>query len=278
MSRYIYSVRERFHPLNRLRRHALSRAVLRAMDVPIWATLPGIDWRVRVRLVRHLALFALKWGAEPQVIELFRALIATVGIRTFWDIGANIGYYAWLVKGLSPGAQVRMFEPDPDNVRLVRQTLRRTALTEIVVREVAVSDSPGAKRFKRDTIAGSTGTLDDGGDTFSSRQWHAAAAPVIVSAVTVDGERSAQVYPIDLLKIDVEGHEEAVVRGGRRTIETDQPILIFECFHGGGEITEYLSRIGYWVGDAERMSDELGRATNFLALPPRHRPLLDRLR
>ena len=173
---------------------------------------------------------------------------------------------------------VGMFEPDPDNVRLVRQTLRRTALTEIVVREVAVSDSPGAKRFKRDTIAGSTGNLDDGGDTFSSRQWHAAAAPVIVSAVTVDGERSAQVYPIDLLKIDVEGHEEAVVRGGRRTIETDQPILIFECFHGGGEITEYLSRIGYWVGDAERMSDELGGATNFLALPPRHRPLLDRLR
>ena len=50
MSRYIYSVRERFHPLNHLRRHSLSRAVLRAMDVPIWATLPGIDWRVRVRL------------------------------------------------------------------------------------------------------------------------------------------------------------------------------------------------------------------------------------
>ena len=267
MNHWLYRVRDRFHPLNHLRRHALSRAVLRAMDVPIWATLPGIDWRVRVQLVRHLALFALKWGAEPQVIELFRALLAIVGVSTFWDIGANIGYYAWLVKSLSPGIRVRMFEPDPDNVWLVQQTLRRAALTGMVVREVAVSEVQGAKHFERDMIAGSTGNLDDGGDTFSSRQWHAAAVPAIVSAVTMDDERSDQAYPTDLIKIDVEGHEEAVIRGGRKTIEKDQPVIVFECFHGGAEITEFLSRLGYWVGDAERMSDDLGAATNFLALP-----------
>ena len=101
---------------------------------------------------------------------------------------------------------------------------------------------------------------------------------MIASTVTVDDERREQVDPVDLIKIDVEGHEEAVVRGGRSTIEKDQPILIFECFHGGAEITEYLSRIRYWIGVAGRMSDELGEATNSLALPPRHRPLLDRLR
>ena len=100
---------------------------------------------------------------------------------------------------------------------------------------------------------------------------------MIASTVTVDDERREQVDPVDLIKIDVEGHEEAVVRGGRSTIEKDQPILIFECFHGGAEMTEYLSRIGYWVADAERMSDDLGGATNFLALPPRHRALIDRL-
>jgi FkbM family methyltransferase len=278
VSDYLYRFRECFHPLNYLRRHAFSRNVLRVMDIPIWTKLPGVDWRVRVRLVRHASAFLLPGGIEPGIMGLFSSIAREIGIRTFWDIGANMGYYAWLVKSLSPGTQVRMFEPDPDNVWLVQQTLRQAGLTGMVVREVAVSEVQGAKRFERDMIAGSTGNLDSGGDTFSSREWHAAAEPVIVSAVTMDDERSEQAYPVDLIKIDVEGHEEAVVHGGRGTIEKDQPILIFECFHGGGEITEYLSRIGYWIGDAERMSDELDGATNFLALPPRHRPLLDRLR
>jgi FkbM family methyltransferase len=278
MTDYLYAFRERFHPLHHLRRHGFSRAVLRAMDLPIWATLPCVDWRVRVRLVRHAALFAMKCGGEPQVIELFRKISATVAITSFWDIGANIGSYVWFVKSLSPEAQVRMFEPDPDNVWLVQQTLRRAALNGIVLRDVAVSDCGGTKRFERDMIAGSTGNLDDGGNTFSWQQWHAATEPIIVRTVTIDDERRNQTQPVDLIKIDVEGHEETVVRGGRCTIEKDQPILIFECFHGGAEIIEYLSRIGYWVGDAERMSDDPGKTTNFLALPPRHRLQLNQLR
>jgi len=278
VSGHLYRFRERFHPLNHLRRHALSRAVLRAMDVAIWATLPGVDRKVRLRLVRHAALFALKWGGEPQVIELFRAVSATVGVTTFWDIGANIGYYAWLVKSLSPGVQVRMFEPDPDNIWLVQQTLQRAALTGIVLRDVAVSDSEGAKRFERGMITGSTGNLGEEETTFSWRLWHAATESVIVSAVTVDDERREQVNPVDLIKIDVEGHEEAVVRGGRWTIEHDQPTLIFECFHGGAEIIDFLRRLGYRIADAERLDEPLTTTSNFLALPPRHRASFDRLR
>ncbi len=41
MSRWLYCVRERFHPLNYLWRHAFSRKVLRAMNIPVWAKLPG---------------------------------------------------------------------------------------------------------------------------------------------------------------------------------------------------------------------------------------------
>ena len=67
-----------------------------------------------------------------------------MGVTTYWDIGANIGYYVCFVKSLSPGARVRMFEPDPDNIWLVQQTLRWTALTGIVLRDVAVSDGQRA--------------------------------------------------------------------------------------------------------------------------------------
>jgi len=170
-----------------------------------------------------------------------------------------------------------MFEPDANNAALIRETMHRTPLNGIVLREVAISDTQSRRRFVRDEVAGSTGGIKETLGTFSQDQWGVVGPTITVNTVTLDQER-ARTGAVDLLKIDVEGHEEAVVRGGLKTIEKDQPILIFECSHGGSEITGVLSGLGYWVGDAERISDDLGGATNFLALPPRHRALRNRLR
>lgn len=277
MNSCLYSVRARFHPLNHLRRHALSRAILRTMDVPIWAKLPGVDWKCRVRLVRHVSSFILSGGAEPDIFALFCAIGQQFRIRSFWDVGANVGYYSWLTKSIAPKAEVRMFEPDPDNLALIHETVRHAWFPGITVREVAVSDTHGARRFARDEVSGSTGGIQETADTYSERQWGVAASTMTVDTVSLDDERAAAAA-VDLIKIDVEGHEEAVVRGGHRTIEHDQPILIFECFHGGAEIIEFLRRLGYRIADAEGMDERLTTASNFLALPPRHRASFDKLR
>jgi hypothetical protein len=50
-----------------------------------------------------------------------------------------------------------------------------------------------------------------------------------------------------MIKIDVEGHEENVIRGGEETINEDQPIVIFECFHSGTEIIPKLRSMGYII-------------------------------
>lgn len=277
MNDYLYRFRERFHPLNYLRRYAFGRRVLRAMDIPVWIKLPGVAWKVRVRLVRHASAFLLSGGAEPAILALFSALAHEVGIRTFWDVGANFGYYTWLTKGCAATAEIRMFEPDEDNAELVRQTLHRSGANRILLRTVAVSDRQERRCFVRDEVSGSTGGIQDTMTYFSQRQWGVSGPSVMVDTVTLDSERT-HTGILDLIKIDVEGHEEAVIRGGRKTIESDQPVIIFECFHGGAEIIEYLTRIGYWVGDAERMCDDFHRTTNFIALPPRHLTLLDRLK
>jgi len=41
MRRYLHTVHDRFHPLKRLRRHALSCSMLRIIDIPVWKKLPG---------------------------------------------------------------------------------------------------------------------------------------------------------------------------------------------------------------------------------------------
>jgi hypothetical protein len=54
--------------------------------------------------------------------------------------------------------------------------------------------------------------------------------------------------------------------------------VIFECFHSGSEMIRTLPLLGYSLIDAERASADLSTATNFLALPKRHRPMLEELR
>ncbi len=276
MSGYLYRVRERFHPLNVLRRHVLTRAALRAMDVPIWVKLPGVRWETKVRLVRHASFFTLSAGVEPGIFELFCTIRQQFGIRSFWDVGANVGYYTWLVKSIAPEAKIRMFEPDPDNLALVWETIRHANLPDIAVREVAVSDKCGTRCFARDRVSGLTGAIQDNGATYSERQWGVPARTVIVDTVSLDDERVAA-EAVDLIKIDVEGHEEAVIRGALETIRHDQPILIFECFHGGNEIIGSLNPLGYTFLDAERMTSDLNMATNFVALPKQREARIDEL-
>jgi FkbM family methyltransferase len=214
---------------------------------------------------------------EPEIFVLFRQIGCQFGIRSFWDVGANVGYYTWVVKSIAPEARVRVFEPDTDNLTLLRETIRRADLCDIVVRDVAVSDVRGKRLFARDGVSGSTGGIWESGITYSGRYWGVPPSFVEVDTVSLNDER-ALAGAVDLIKIDVEGHEEAVIRGALETIRRDQPIVICECFHGGQDISGALKPMGYTFVDAERMGNDLAAATNFLALPKRHSARLDELR
>jgi FkbM family methyltransferase len=206
---------------------------------------------------------------EPGIFCGFKAISSIVDIRSFWDVGANIGYYSWLVKSLKPGCALRLFEPEPENIVLIRQTIERANLLATTVRQVAVSDHHDQKFFIRDQISGLTGSVSDNGDTFSQRQWGLNGRSISVPTVSLDEERS-EADIVDLIKIDVEGHEEAVFRGASATIAKDQPIIIFECFHGAHEINEALRNQGYFIADAETMNNLSSLTTNFIALPRQH--------
>jgi hypothetical protein len=118
-------LRDRLHPLNRVRRYSACRQILNVFDVPVWTRMPGVKWKVRARLVRHASSFLLAGGVEPGISCLFRTIAQETGVRSLWDVGANIGYYSWVVKSLVPDCTVRLHEPEPDNLRLIEETIRR---------------------------------------------------------------------------------------------------------------------------------------------------------
>jgi FkbM family methyltransferase len=119
---------------------------------------------------------------------------------TLFDVGAHIGLMSFAVVARRPDITVHAFEPNPGNAAAWRgnQHLNDHASTQLT--EVGLSDHDGQVGFGLPSDS-SSGTLDDQGD-------------LQVPVTTLDRYCAQQgIKRIDVLKIDVQGHEPAVLRG-----------------------------------------------------------------
>lgn len=147
------------------------------------------------------------------------------------DVGANIGVYT--VVAARKGARVVAFEPNPE----ARATLHENLILNEIDDEVRISpnalaDFSGPARFT--TNLEECNHLND----------VAAGAGELVTVRELDSLEWVD-KPVTLIKIDVEGFDEAVLRGARRTLLRDRPVLIIETWAGGSSIRELLASLGY---------------------------------
>lgn len=161
------------------------------------------------------------YGGVPHEMGTEKLLPRVLGDGgVFVDVGANIGYFTKLASELvGARGKVLAFEPMPSALRLLR--MNTAGLSNVIVYPVALSDRTGSATFYV-RKKGDTSSLSPDGD----------ATPVPVTVATLD-EQLAGERRIDVMKIDVEGSELEVLRGGRRTIRQHRPIVYFEflpCF------------------------------------------------
>ena len=268
--------RDRFHPLYRMRKSVAGRTLLHRLDVPLWVRMPAVGWKVRARLVSHAAYYLVPAPPEPEVVALLSEINRMFAPRAFWDVGANIGYYSWFLKTENPGLELRLFEPDPRNVQLIEGTIRANRIPDTTLRSVAITDRVGAAELTIDDLTGASSTLERAEASFCQQHWGVRGESLVVPVVTIDSERGGTA-PVHLIKIDVEGHEESVLRGACETLRQDQPIILAECFHGGSCLVRSLRQHDYVLMNTERMDEDLSRGCNFLALPSRYRHALREL-
>ena len=167
------------------------------------------------------------------------------------DIGANFGLHSLLAGSIvGPEGEVHAFEPLPANLKRLRHHLKLNYL-EHVVRVVpsAISDS------SETTISFFSGA-DELGTTASIAKSGGNTKQVTVANTRLDDYLSKIKRPVRLMKIDVQGAELRVLRGGRKLLEAQKPLLVIEvhafAFPDFGtslqEFKCFLKRFGYNEG------------------------------
>lgn len=152
---------------------------------------------------------------ERATVDYIRALLKPGAV--FIDVGAHVGYYAEYVGHLiGRNGFVYAFEPHTNNYRLLMRNCRH--LPQVKTIQAAVSDSNGeALLFEHSTSSSSHGLTDLSGSGKS----------ISVRKVTLDEwSRENEVDRIDVILIDVEGHELSALRGMCNIIENNSNIII----------------------------------------------------
>ncbi len=145
------------------------------------------------------------------------------------DVGSNTGFYALLAASASSRNTVLAFEPMAEIAERARRNVVRNDLAgRIRVQQVALSDRNGlAEFYVPDDAHGLVETSASLRRDFKGEP--AAIRPVAshrLDRVLLRGRWAAR--PISLIKIDVEGHEAAVLNGARWTIRLRRPVLFVE--------------------------------------------------
>jgi FkbM family methyltransferase len=165
-----------------------------------------------------------------------------------WDIGANVGLFSVAAaQRAGQSGWVIAVEADIWLAGLLEQSaaLQPATSARICVVPAAASDSISLKEFNiarrgraSNFLSGTTGSLQTGGIRCVQH----------VVSITPDWLLEQSAAP-EVVKIDVEGAELDVLRGGLRVIASARPVVLCEVKFHADEVTRIFSELGYSLYD-----------------------------
>ncbi len=157
------------------------------------------------------------------------------------DIGANYGVYALsMAQAVGSTGQVLAFEPASETANLLAEGIAANGFTQVVLDRSAVSSFSGTAQLalndspELNTIVS---CLPDSGLTET--------VPLVTLDECVERYR---LWDIDFLKIDAEGEEANILRGGKRFFSELSPLVQYEVKAGtelNMELAETFETLGY---------------------------------
>jgi len=163
------------------------------------------------------------------------------------DIGANLGEWTLpFAAAVGRGGHVVAIEPAPGSAAALAKTLAANALGQAELVRCALGDADGAADFAVPLVTSArsdTGTARIG----PAMTGHETLRVALRRLDSLVDERG--LGRIDLIKIDVEGHERRVLDGGATTLARFRPALVIETGHEAegdrAAIHDRLGGLGY---------------------------------
>jgi FkbM family methyltransferase len=181
--------------------------------------------------------FGIWWAGETYEIKqtrYFKSLLKPGSVVL--DIGANVGYYSLAAAPLvGSGGRVYAFEPVAQQFGRLKENVLRNGIPHVLPYQLALSEKSGQAVMH----------LDDEFNTGSASLRPAGLSNVwdeIVACTTLDDfAESHALDRLDVIKIDVEGYESAVLMGGHKVLERFHPVLLVE-------VKDALQRLAGFLG------------------------------
>jgi FkbM family methyltransferase len=181
----------------------------------------------------------------PAIHPAVRGFLRPGGVAI--DVGANLGEWTVpLARAVGPTGRVLAIEPASRAADSLDKTLAANALTQAELIRCAVGDHDGTVAFAVPIVTSTridTGTARIG----PAAAGHEALTVALHRLDTLAAER--RLDRIDLIKIDVEGHERQVLDGARAVLARFRPVLVLETGHEAeGDrqaIHDLLGSLGY---------------------------------
>jgi FkbM family methyltransferase len=216
-------------------------------------------------------------GSSLNVLDYRRSLVDPVHERfirdwvkpdaVVWDIGGNLGLFALPAALKAKTGHICVMEPDVELAANLCRTLRLRVNKGLNVSVVcvAVSDSVGVANFQISKFSRAMNKLEAVG------QWNKVIAEELRSVPVMNIDTLANnIPPPTVLKIDVEGAEIDVLKGGESTISTFRPVILVE---GPSELWDamriFFEKHRYILldGEAEHQSPLSHPVWNTVAVP-----------
>lgn len=193
--------------------------------------------------------FQVKGGYEPCETRLLALALKPGHIAV--DAGANIGYFTVLfARIVGSSGKVFSFEPEPYSAMLLRTNVEINNFDNVEVFQAALGDTEGTGKLYLNPY--------NAGD---HRTWNVLheqsnrVNDISINVTTLDKALS-DVPRIDIMKVDVQGDEERVLRGAREIISRSPGMFLlieywpFGIIRSGGSVEGFLSilyEMGFYV-------------------------------
>ena len=256
-------------PLHCLRKTGCYRMLLESsLNQPRFYDL-GFSYPVALRSITHASIWWNKKKLEPRLTNLFEKIIGQLNQKKedsyFYDVGANIGLYSWLCRKLSSNRKILAFEPDPKNFELLQMTKENSKIKNINLLNIALSNRMETVSFQQDTLTSATGMISDGQTPWIEKYLGQETNSIQVNTDYLDNKTFKR-QDASLIKIDVEGHELEILRGGEKKLSQCKPLLLIESFPPNlDRVVNFLTKLGYKFWDSDLNKPLSSQTSNLFA-------------